>query len=47
MRLPTDVAVGLGGEVAVANADNRRIDVFTAEGTFLHAFGKEVNPRRG
>jgi sugar lactone lactonase YvrE len=47
MRLPTDVAAGPAGEVAVADADNRRVDVFTAEGTFLHAFGKEVNPGGG
>jgi hypothetical protein len=47
MDLPTDVAVGPGGEAAVADVDNRRIDAFTAEGTFLRAFGKEVNPSGG
>jgi DNA-binding beta-propeller fold protein YncE len=47
MRLALDVAVGPGGQVAVADSANNRIVVFTSDGTFIRAFGKEVNPGGG
>ena len=47
MKPPQDVAVDSSGRVAVADAQNFRIDVFTSTGTFLHAFGKGVNPSGG
>jgi DNA-binding beta-propeller fold protein YncE len=43
---PTGVAVG-ATEVYVADNLNRRIDVFTASGTFLRAFGVNVDPAGG
>jgi DNA-binding beta-propeller fold protein YncE len=43
MKLPSDVAVDAKGQVAVADPGNRRIDVFASDGTFVHAFGKNVN----
>jgi hypothetical protein len=39
---PTGVAVG-GSEVYVADNGNRRIDVYTKTGTFLRAFGHNVD----
>jgi DNA-binding beta-propeller fold protein YncE len=44
---PYDVALGANGQIAVSDGGNRRIDVFALDGTFLHAFGKEVNPSGG
>jgi tripartite motif-containing protein 71 len=43
---PVDVAVG-PTEVYVADSNNRRISVFTHGGTFLRAFGADVNPAPG
>jgi DNA-binding beta-propeller fold protein YncE len=42
MRNPNDVALDDGGRVLVADQNNDRIDVFSAEGAFLFAFGKGV-----
>jgi DNA-binding beta-propeller fold protein YncE len=42
MREPNDVSLGADGRVFVADQLNNRIDVFSAEGTFLFAFGKDV-----
>lgn len=42
MLEPRDVALDGGGRVFVADQSNNRIDVFSAEGTFLFAFGKGV-----
>jgi DNA-binding beta-propeller fold protein YncE len=47
LRSPQDVAVDSAGNVFVANAGNQRIDVFSATGAFIRAFGKEVNPAGG
>lgn len=47
MNRPQDVAFGPAGELIVANSGNSRIDVFAADGSFLRAFGKEVNPGSG
>lgn len=47
MKPPQDVGVDASGRVAVADAQNYRIDVFTSTGTFLHAFGKSVSPGGG
>ncbi|MEX2108538.1 MAG: NHL repeat-containing protein [Solirubrobacterales bacterium] len=44
---PFDVAIGADNQIAVSNGGNRRIDVFSPDGTFLHAFGKGVNPAGG
>ncbi|MDX6649433.1 MAG: hypothetical protein QOJ97_1384 [Solirubrobacteraceae bacterium] len=46
MRSPSDLAVG-GGEVFVADFGNGRIDVYTAAGSFVRAFGGDVNPDAG
>jgi DNA-binding beta-propeller fold protein YncE len=47
MSLPVDVAFGPGGEIAVADEGNHRIDVLSAAGGFVRAFGKGVNPGPG
>jgi DNA-binding beta-propeller fold protein YncE len=47
MSRPQDVAFGPAGELIVADSGNRRIDVFAADGSFLRAFGKGVNPGGG
>jgi DNA-binding beta-propeller fold protein YncE len=47
MKPPQDVGIDASGRVAVADAQNFRIDVFTSTGAFLHAFGKGVNPAGG
>ncbi|MGC1853137.1 MAG: NHL repeat-containing protein [Solirubrobacterales bacterium] len=47
MAGPQDVAFGPAGELIVADGGNRRVDVFASDGTFLHAFGKEVDPVGG
>lgn len=43
MKSPADVAVDGKGQVAVADTGNHRIDIFAADGTFVHAFGKSVS----
>jgi hypothetical protein len=40
---PHDVALSAAGEAAVTDSGNHRIDIFTAAGEFVRAFGKEVN----
>lgn len=47
MDQPENLAFDAEGRVFVADQINRRIDVFDADGTFLFAFGKEVNPHGG
>jgi DNA-binding beta-propeller fold protein YncE len=47
MAGPADVAFGPAGELLVADPGNDRIDVFTPGGSFLRAFGKEVNAGSG
>jgi DNA-binding beta-propeller fold protein YncE len=47
MKPAQDVGIDASGRVAVADAQNFRIDVFTSTGTFLHAFGKGVSPAGG
>jgi DNA-binding beta-propeller fold protein YncE len=47
MAGPDDVAFGPAGELLVADPGNDRIDVFAPDGSFLRAFGKEVNPGSG
>lgn len=41
---PLGVAVNADGLVAVSDAGNRRIDVFSPEGAFIRAFGQSVSP---
>src|SRR5207244_8242531 len=40
---PAGVAVTATGDVYVADTGNHRIDEFTQSGSFVRAFGKEVN----
>jgi tripartite motif-containing protein 71 len=47
MYMPGDVALGPAGQLIVADTGNNRIDVFAADGSFLRAFGKEVNAGGG
>ncbi len=47
MAGPGDVAFGPAGELLVADPGNDRIDVFAPDGSFLRAFGKEVNSGGG
>jgi DNA-binding beta-propeller fold protein YncE len=47
MEGPEDVAFGPAGELLVADPGNDRIDVFAPDGSFLRAFGKEVNSGSG
>lgn len=42
MMEPESLALGEGGQVYVADQSNNRVDVFTADGTFVRAFGKGV-----
>ncbi|HZO05165.1 MAG TPA: NHL repeat-containing protein, partial [Solirubrobacterales bacterium] len=42
LRAPQGLAIGSESEVYVADEDNNRIDVFSAAGTFVRAFGKDV-----
>jgi DNA-binding beta-propeller fold protein YncE len=44
---PTGVAIAPDRSVFVANSKYHRVDVFSAQGTFLYAFGKGVNPAGG
>lgn len=44
---PTDVAAILGGQVAVSNGENHRIDVYTEEGVFVRGLGAGVNVSDG
>jgi DNA-binding beta-propeller fold protein YncE len=43
---PSGIAV-VGKDVYVADTDNNRISVFGTDGTFLYAFGREVNREDG
>jgi DNA-binding beta-propeller fold protein YncE len=47
MNGPEDVALGTEGNLFVADRRNNRIDVFAASGTFLRAFGSEVEGGTG
>jgi DNA-binding beta-propeller fold protein YncE len=47
MNQPEGIAIAPGGNVYVADEHNNRIDVFSAQGAFLFAFGKNVNPGPG
>lgn len=47
MKLPHDVALGAGGDIFVTDFGNNRVDVFSAAGDFLYAFGKNVNAGAG
>ncbi|HSS03645.1 MAG TPA: NHL repeat-containing protein [Solirubrobacterales bacterium] len=47
MQEPEDVALDGSGRVFVADHGNNRVDVFATEGTFLFAFGKDVNGTEG
>jgi DNA-binding beta-propeller fold protein YncE len=40
---PLAIAIGAEGNLFVPSESNRRIDVFSRAGSFLYAFGKEVN----
>lgn len=44
MEGPYDVAVDSGGQVAVTDPGNHRIDVFSSSGGFVRSFGKGVSP---
>lgn len=43
MKHPSDVVAGPGGLLAITDNDNNRVDVFTPQGAFVRAFGKEVD----
>jgi DNA-binding beta-propeller fold protein YncE len=47
MNGPHGVAFGPEGNLFVSDRKNNRIDVFAPDGTFLRAFGREVNPVGG
>jgi hypothetical protein len=47
MDSPTGIEVGSEGRLYVADNGNSRVDVFTAAGGFLYAFGREVDPADG
>jgi len=44
---PRGVAVAADGASYVVDSGNFRVDVFAADGSFLRAFGKDVNPGGG
>ena len=44
LNRPLGLAFGAGGELSVAESDNRRVSVFSADPAFLGAFGKDVVP---
>lgn len=41
---PSDILIGPEGNVYVLNTGNNRIDVFKTDGTFVRAFGTDINP---
>jgi DNA-binding beta-propeller fold protein YncE len=41
------IAIGADGSAYVSDVGNFRIDVFSPDGTFVRAFGKDVNPSGG
>jgi DNA-binding beta-propeller fold protein YncE len=43
INAPSDVAIDGSGNVYVADTNNNRIDVFSANGAFIHAFGWGVD----
>lgn len=47
MSAPYDLVAGPGGLLAVTDRGNNRVDVFSAEGSFVRAFGAEVNAEIG
>jgi DNA-binding beta-propeller fold protein YncE len=47
MSEPRGIAVDSSGALYVADYGNQRIDVFSPAGSFIRAFGKEVNPGGG
>jgi DNA-binding beta-propeller fold protein YncE len=47
MDHPYDVVAGPGDLLAVTDRNNNRVDIFTPEGVFVRAFGKEVNAGPG
>jgi DNA-binding beta-propeller fold protein YncE len=47
MSFPYGVTIAPDGHLLVTELNNSRVDAFTAEGEFLYAFGKEVDPSGG
>jgi sugar lactone lactonase YvrE len=47
LKAPKDLAIDSAGNVFVANTGLNRIEVFSSDGTFVRAFGKEVDPAGG
>lgn len=41
---PSDILVGPEGNIYVLNSGNNRIDVFKSDGSFVRAFGSDINP---
>lgn len=45
--IPMDLAISSKGEVAIPDFYNHRVNVFSLDGAFVRAFGKDVNPAGG
>lgn len=47
ISIPVGIATMPGGQLAIGDSGNHRIDVYTEEGEFVRALGREVDPAGG